>query len=358
MIETVFDQLIDNIALFLELKDLFHLLAVNRKYHHILANDRFWRCKIKRDYRIKHKNDNQKWIDRYKLASAMGQILIKDLCNNPPVNFDIGFELKIKHFNNARLLPYRAITAILIRPCIYYIDDNYNLYMVGEPHYAGHIYKIPELLDINVIILEGGPYDFFYLKEGDIYHYTADGKKQITNRHDIIDFSFCYPFISYITTAHELYQVKHDDDIDKWVLTDQVQKDIIKVLQYADTQLFVNKYGQLKTDHPGLDCSSLNNIINIYGGFLFATRDGKLISINIKQPSEGYEMGDKYDYYFQEEFPEINDVTGARVSYHISTTVVRTKKGEIVLKTDSKIVKLNIKAKNICYSPENIIFII
>ena len=354
--ETVFDQLIDKIATYLELKHLYHLLLVNKRYNNILISERFWRHKIKRDHHLTVKHNNQTWIDRYKLASSMGQILIKDLCNSSPVHFDIGVELNIENFSGVRLLPYKAIIAILIRPCIYYIDDNYNLYMVGEPCYAGRIYKVPELLDINVTKLTGGPHDFFYIKDGDIYDHTLNGKRQITDRHDIIDFSFCYPFISYITDRHELYQIEHDENIDQWIPTNQEQKDIIKVLQYGDALLFVNKHGQLKTDNISLNRKisnypSLNDIVDIYGQCLFVTNNDKLISIN---------MGKSVDeYYFKYESFDIKYVTDASVWDYSSDKAVRTKNGEIYISTyNDEIVKLNIKAKNICYSPENIILII
>ena len=362
---TVFDQLIDHIALYLPPKDLYYLLTLNKKYNSILTSDRFWRRKTKKDYNITRKREHQTWIDRYKLASSMGHIVIHDLCNEL-VHFDIGVELNIDHFSNTRLLPYKAITAILVRPCLYYIDDDYNLYMVGEPNYAGRIYKVPTLLDINVTKLDGGPHDFFYIKEGDIYYHADEGTIRITNRHDIIDFSLCGSFISYITTTNKLYQLEYNNDTDEWLSTDREQSDVISVLQYYNAQIWVNKNGQITTDNILLreqikNYPALTNIVDTYGDFLFVTAQGELISMNVLQPADPFDIDRELEYYFKHEFPNIQGIIDANICYDTSYIMVigRTKKGELYINTpDNKVIKLNLKAKNICKSPTNNILIV
>ncbi len=158
-VEIVFDQLIDRIAVYLPLKELANILTINRKYYYILGSDRFWKQKLENDYRLSKKRADQTWVTRYRLAASMGQIFIKDICNNAPMNCDMGRELDLgdisDKFNQTymeknRLLPYKAIAATLVRPYLYYIDDEYNLWVVGGFNSNKQIYKTPILLDTNV----------------------------------------------------------------------------------------------------------------------------------------------------------------------------------------------------------------
>lgn len=370
---STFNCLIDSISLFLSLKDLFSLLLLNRTCYNILINDGFWKRKLWFDFHIFSKKSDQTWLQRYKLAKIMGQIFIYNLCNNPPMQFNIGKKFNIEGLpdGNNQLLPYKGISAILIRPCLYYINDEHELYMVGEPNYDGKIYKVPELLDTNVTYLGGGPYDFFYIKEGNIIYYNGNEKRQISNIGNIVEFDFCYPFISFITNNGTLYQMIYivdDNEKQQWKLCEQVEYNVVKVVQFADKNLYLDNTGKLGTRSPLLMKTintnpSLNNVINLYSNFLYLNDKDELITINYE--IEQLDSDTIYDddsreitiYSFTDEFNGIKDVVTASNSPDLKA--VRTQKGDIHVSIESnKVNKLNIKAKNLCYSPENIILII
>jgi hypothetical protein len=383
-----FNELIDLIALFLPLKDLCSLLSVNGTYYNTLTRDGFWRRKLEFDYHVTVKRSNQTWFERYKLAYSMGSIYVLNLCNYPPVEFNIGEKLNIEGLpdGNNHLLPYKAISAILIRPCLYYINDEYELYIVGESGYDRNACKIPELLDTNVTFLGGGPYDFFYIKEGDIYHCIRSMKKRITSRGDIIELSFCHPFISYITNDNVLYQMIYEENGNDMLNAiefkpyKQAESNVVKVVQFGNKHLFLDKNGKLQTRNTLLmetinSNPLLHHVINIYGDYLFLNNKDELITISSREENlvddVNDDQGESYEnthevinYNFTYEFNGIKDVVAASSSYISSIEsylkMIRTRNGDIFVSTedDKGVKKLGIITKDLCYSPENIILII
>lgn len=361
----VFHNLIEHISLSLSIDNIYTIKLLNKKINSILSNEYFWKLKLYQDFNVSTKGKCNTWLERYILANSMGNILIFDHINNPSVDYDIGQEVKfdISLHGIHRRLPYRAIKAINVKRNIYFIDDNYDLYFVGS-HKEGFseevIYKTPYLLDRNVLHIDGGPHHFFYIKDGNIYGYDNLGYiRTLTNSGNVIKMSYCYPTLVYITDNNDMYNLLYCDSIDE-VIINFLCHNIMEVYIYCNTIFYLDMEGNLKTN-TNIALNINEKVIGCYGESLWITESCKYLKIIPKYKEFNWDGDEginiqliKFD--ITELFIGINDIVGCSLNCIDS---VLTKNGDVyVYDNECNIVKLYVKAKNICCSPENLILIV
>lgn len=366
-------DIIFNIGIFLHVKDLLSLKLVQQSFNHTLSSSFFWQSKLKSDFGISTKLNNQSWLQRYQLALSMGNIVISDLCDSSPLNFDIGEEINVvddPEINTFRILPYKAIQAIFVRPCLYYITDDHDLYMVGQPGYNAPIYKTPQLLDTNVTQLTGNPYTFLYLKQGNIHIHHDNNIIKLTDQGNIKQFSYSCPYLSYVEDDGICRRVELYWDEDNNVEIDYIthtHEDIINVIETASFTLLLNQSGRIQLDGILLDQEikdyiEHNYITNIAGFIILINNQNRATCLSISQKDEDEEDDDLYKKIIiklSNQFEHIPDVICGCESLLPSTShSVLTKKGEVYVNKNDTVIKLNIKAKSMCQSPTNMLLII
>lgn len=368
----IFQVCLDHIAVHLPLKNIATLKSVCACFNEFLSRDGFWKWKSQLDYQVVKKKETQTWLDRYKLARRMGHIYIHDLGNNPPVDFDIGKKLEASELHECistshpawghQLLPYRAIDAIHIRPCVYFINDELELYMVGEPNYCGTIYKEPKLVDTEVTLLGGNSRHLFYILNGDIHSFYMNKKRQLTFRGDVISFSCSDHILSYITRNHLLYKATLDEDDNTWIHQTDYISNVVSVSQYGDMCLYLDTQNRVHVSPNKPDLSlklSQHKFIALYDGILVTDQNVVLSLeldadeiINEDEDEDLVRYGDKLDLLFTVDQPLVNGTSNG-------LKCVLTKKGTLYfLGNFGNRYELKLKVKHICPSPENLVLIL
>ncbi|SNW62263.1 F-box domain-containing protein, partial [Orpheovirus IHUMI-LCC2] len=361
----VFNNLVDSISLFLPIQNIHNIKLVNKNINNILNDEYFWKLKLYKDFNVPNKGKCNTFLERYILANSMGNILIFDFSNNPLVDYDIGEEVKFNISLNGvhRKLPYKAIKAINIRPNLYFVDDNYDLYFIGS-HKEGFsdevIYKTPFLLDRNVSHINGGPHHFFYIKEGDIYGYDNLGYiRKFTDVGNIIKMSYCYPTLLYITNSNDMYKLIYCDSIDE-VITKFVSHNVMDTHIYSNTIFYLDMKGNINTN-TNIKLKLKEKVVCCHGQGLWVTESGKYLKITPKYKKINWDEDggvdiQLIDFTINEVFVDIENIVGCSLD---AIDSVLTKNGDVYMyDIEDSIVKLDIKAKNICYSPDNLILII
>ncbi|SNW62131.1 F-box domain-containing protein [Orpheovirus IHUMI-LCC2] len=212
------NEIIYNILLYCNIKDLRNINLVNKLWNNIIMDDILWKDKLYLDFDKCDKGNFKRWYDRYITIIKKGKILICELPNDAYPG--LGQDITIGHEGGqdiiGRMLPYEGIK------CIYGFNYIAILTEYLELKVIDVIDRIQHIVDCNIDdIIHGGADTMIYLKDGDVWCYVHDGFEKIqrvTCGEMIRKVSYCHPYISYVDKDGRYNRRYHNDETEAWDL--------------------------------------------------------------------------------------------------------------------------------------------
>lgn len=346
--DSLLQLFIDYIALKLPLIEVAKIRILNKSYNALLSREGFWKNRIQQDLNINSKSEEQTWEQRYKFAGQMGSVFIMNWNpHNIQIEFDQGTPVSsseihssIPHNINHRLLPYQAVSAVIIPPRIYYLTDQLYLYRVDTKNI---------LLDKGVTAI-GELCGLIYIKLGNLWHYRGNKHYQLTTNDNVVQMSTYGLSLSYVilklkdgTQERTLRQMRYHPGSNRWSKTNLNIQNVLRVYHERDGLIFYLDAQRKLHTYPHMIYNDFDkfNIKRFYEN-VYITDENKILVSN-KSFSE----------------PTIKEIITSGV-YVENLLIMTTTEGCVYYRNskNTPLVKLNIKAKSVCPYSEYLVLIV